>query len=363
MSTARRGRWRGRPRAPHGEGVGDAGPVGGDGEGHADDLAVGVDERGAGVARPEGRRQDEHLALGLALVVDVGAGGRDLSPDLERRRSQRPAAGVAEHRADPALVDVPRGRARAGRGRGAQHGEVAVRVEGHDPALDLGAVAALDDGLGLPATTWALVTTRPGRPRTRCPPGSAGRPRPAPSRWTGPTASTTACGMLVDVGGGPRSGAGSNRSSNTWANWSSPTSRRSVSTCRAGRAGGRRRSAATVELRACDANQPGTSAMSGSSSQTATTTPTTPATAPAPRSAERTVAPGSVAWSRLPTSSPTAWPTNAVPSRIPMVTSSSCGELASSSAPQHRRQHERADDHARAPSRPTTSTRARKPRR
>ena len=42
------------------------------------------------------------------------------------------------------------------------------------------------------------------------------------------------------------------------------------------------------------ANHPGTSAISGSSTQTPMRTPTTPATAPAARSAERTVAPGRV---------------------------------------------------------------------
>ena len=216
---------------------------------------------------------------------------------------------------------------------GGEHGEVAVRIEGHhaahatsEPSLRCTIVSSS------PATTWALVTTSPS-PTTK-PLPSWMRSHATPSTFTvdGTTASTTGCGMLVDVGGGPTSGAAS-RAAKTRGNWSSPTRRRSVSMVSGG--SGKRSSTnrAIAEVRACRANQPGTSAISGMSTQTPTRTPTTPATTPAARSAERTDRAGQrgVRAARR-SSSPRACPMNAVPRRMPRATNSSWAELASSRA-------------------------------
>ena len=129
-----------------------------------------------------------------------------------------------------------------------------------------------------------------------------------PSTFTveGTTALTTACGMLVVDGGGPRSGARSNTSENTRPNCSSPISRRRLSTVSGG--SGKRSStqAASVEPRAWAANHPGTSAIRGRRIQMATITPTRPAPAPAARSTDRTLDPGRVACNRVPMNRPRA---------------------------------------------------------
>ena len=111
--------------------------------------------------------------------------------------------------------------------------------------------------------------------------------------------------MFVDVGGGPTSGAGSS-ASNTRGNWSSPTRRRSVSTVSGG--SGKRSSTkrAIAEVpRLAWRTSPGTSAMSGRSTQMPTSTPTTPGHgAGRPGRPSARSRPGSVAWSRAPDEQP-----------------------------------------------------------
>ena len=140
------------------------------GEHHADDVAAGVDDRSARVARRGDRREHEHLALGRRAAGDVGAAGHDLLGDAHRRLAQRPAArdGRTAHpgrRRDPPPARAP-GSARPGhaaprgRGRDRTRRRCASRRR---PSLVVTRVSCS------PATTCALVTTRFGPPTNPVP--------------------------------------------------------------------------------------------------------------------------------------------------------------------------------------------------
>ena len=245
-----------------------------------------------------------------------------------------------------------------------RHGEVAARIERHHPRAHLGAVAALHDGLVLagddvgvgddeavadheaaalldPAAGDAVhlhggrdhrvddrlrdVGRRGRRAEVRAPARTVRRTRVR----TGP----------------PPPGGGACR------------------TCRAGRGAARRRgwrpSSCGPGRRTSPARRPSAAAAT----RWRRSRRPRPAAAPAPRSADRTVAPGSVACRRLPTSRPTACPMNAMPSRIPMVTNRSCGGAGVLEASQHGRQ-DRATRSPRPRAIPTQeATRVRNPRR
>ena len=176
------------------QGVGRAGPVGGDGEGHADDRR----RRRRPAAPPEspGCRSAARMNTSR-LVVRAGRRGRGRRADTfwpiaaGATASASCAAGVAEHGAGPhrpvPVADRPAASvAEAGH---AQQGEVAVGVEARRPwpasvrAVGLRAPAVCWRS---PATTWALVTTR-----------SAATAKPLPS-WMRSQASPST--LTVDAG-------------------------------------------------------------------------------------------------------------------------------------------------------------------
>src|SRR5581483_4398111 len=121
-----------RPELLVGQGVADAGLVGGDGEGDADDVAHLVDEGGAGVAGPEGGGQHEDVAPSGVAVVDVAALGDQLLADLGRGRSQVTAAGVAVDGAGVALLGGGHRQRLLAQARHPQQRQVPVAVEEDD---------------------------------------------------------------------------------------------------------------------------------------------------------------------------------------------------------------------------------------
>ena len=179
----------------HGEGVGDVGTVEGDGEDHADHVAVGIDEGRAGVAGLEVGGEDQHLAGDLVAVVDVGAGGLGHLADRERRRPQAVRPAGARRRRPRRPRRSCRGRAPAGRGRapGARRGRGSGRRPPPRRAPRSRRCAPRSSRpRRRPRGRWSPPARR--RRRSRSPPGCGRRPRPRPSRSTGPPRRRRAAG-------------------------------------------------------------------------------------------------------------------------------------------------------------------------
>ena len=216
-----------------------------------------------------------------------------ISPTENGAARSGPPCGCPNAAPDPALVDGVAGQRGPVEVGGGEHGQVAVRDRRRrrwprtsEPSLRCRIVSSS------PATTCALVTTRPSPTTNPLPSWMRSHATPSTLTVDGTTASTTGCGMLVEVGGGPDVGRRA-RAHRTRAG-TGPRRRAggACRRCRAAPGSDRRRSGRSPTSAPARANQPGTSAMSGMRIQTPMRTPTTPATAPADRSAERTVEPG-----------------------------------------------------------------------
>ena len=288
----------------------------------------------------------------------------------DRERAPRGAARPAGARTPPRRR--PRRWCRAtsaGRSRSGarEHGEVAVRdrrrrrcARTSEPSLRSTIVSSS------PATTCALVTTRPSPTTNPLP--SWMRSHATPSTFTvdGTTASTTACGMLrrgrrrarrrapararrTPGGTGPRRPAGG-----------------ACRRCRAARGSGRRRTGRSSTTRACGGEPPGHVGHERHEDPDADEDADHARHRAGRRGRPTRTRRARAAWRAAgrPTSSPSAWPTNAVPSRMPTVTNRSCGGAGVARAARSTGgSTRRADHHAERPARPTTTTRARNPRR
>ena len=158
-------------------------------------AALPVDRRSAGVAVPDDAAQSRDRAADRAAAVGVVGEDDARLADPAGRRRERAVLRVAEDRDRLALDRIDEPERRRTEAVDPQHGDVVPRVEGDDDGVAVLPVAAVDARVLLPATTCAVVTTRPGAaiqpepsmPRPHAVPGTRttlGRAATTPALWS-----------------------------------------------------------------------------------------------------------------------------------------------------------------------------------
>ena len=308
-----------------GERVGDAGRSGAMANATPDHPPVACDTS----AEPEspGSRSAASTSTSRSVrdgAVDVAADGPDAPVDPERRRLERPAAGVAEHRA-PARRAAPTRAAAPARSR--PGADSTARSRAGSNATTTASTRSPSDrsrrGARLTADDVRVGDDQPGR--TTNPVPSWMRPHASPTTFTvggrGPGR-----GGRVDARH-PRRRARRRRGPEAVEDPRVVLAQQPVAACgwrRAPAGRRRRRRRAMREPRAWRAAVPGTSASAGTTSQTATSTPTHAGDRAADRvDPPERAGPRTPSRRRLPATSPSAWPRNAPARSSPMPMSAS----------------------------------------